>query len=125
MNLKMKTVFATSAAIIGLALPLSTGEARGYNSHQAPETSTDTFGRCGVNYGRGYRGDYGYDHGRRYHGRQYHGSVRTRCRPIHTCYINRGCHRYKKITYLHERINGYGHVMSCWKTYKTFRIGRY
>ena len=68
----------------------------------------------------GYR-DYGH---RDYGYRRGHASYRTTCRIVHTCYFVRGCHRYKKVTYLHTKTNCYGHVVSRWKTYKTICIGR-
>ena len=37
-------------------------------------------------------------------------------------YFNRGCYRYCKVTYLHERIDCYGRVVRCWRTCRTIRV---
>ena len=112
MKTKLKSILAASAAVVGLALPAATVEAKSFGGNLATEPATESFGRCGVSYGRGY--DYG----------RHHSRLRTRCRVIHTCYFTRGCHRYKKITYLHEKIDCYGRVVRCWRTYKTICVGR-
>ncbi len=75
----------------------------------------------GGNYDRGYR-SVGYE---RHRSEPVRPSYTERCKLIDTCYFTRGCERYAKKTFLHERIDCHGHVVKCWKTYETVCVGRH
>ena len=50
-------------------------------------------------------------------------AYRIHCRAIHSCFYTRGCKRYKKVTYLHQKVDRCGRVVSSWRTCKTFYVG--
>lgn len=119
----MKTLprtLITALAAAGLMLAGAQAEHRSYDQRG---TAASTFGSCGTgfsfhfsggSYGRGghYRGHYRGGHS--------YGS-RERCRIIDRYYFNRGCVRYCRITYLHERVDHCGRVIRCWRTCRTVR----
>ncbi len=131
MKTRLKTTFG--AALAATTLALAPAGAKGTAS-PLPEANPDTYGGCSIGggfygyHGGRYRGAY---YGSRYHGSghyrsgyrggYHHGGYSTRCRIVDRCYFYRGCYRYCRITYLHERVDCHGRVVSCWRTYKTVR----
>ena len=67
----------------------------------------------------GYRSGGYYSGGGHYNSGQ--ACYTTRCREINRCYFQQGCYRYARITYLHERVDSCGRVVSCWQTCRTVR----
>ncbi len=144
-NKKSITLIAAAAAsLIGIA-SASAIHPNAATPVAIPDAAPDTYGGCNIG-GGSFRlsvgGRYGYRSGHssyrssRYSGSHYsshsgyrsgghynsgHACYTTRCREINRCYFYQGCHRYVRITYLHERIDGCGRVVSCWQTCRTQR----
>ena len=131
MRSKTKTIVSAAAAAIALAAGSATAKPI---TSPAPDAGPDTFGSCGYG-GNFYTGSFriGFHRGSSYHGgSHYHGgyhggyhrpvSYHTRCRVIDRYYFSSGCHRYCRITYLHEKVDHCGRVVSCWRTCKTIRV---
>jgi len=92
-----------AAAIVATSTILATAQVGAKSlSAPSPQPAADT-------YDSSYRSDYG------------HANYTTRCRIIDRHYYQSGCYRYCRITYLHERVDCHGHVISCWRSSRTVR----
>lgn len=128
----MKTTIKTFVITAATAL-LAIGSA-GAKSVPAQITidSADTYGNCSTgnrsSYRSGSRSNYrsgytssGYRSSNHSSYRSQHVSYRTRCRVIgRSYYYMRGC-RYCRVTYLNERVDNCGRVVSSWRSCKTIR----
>jgi len=130
MKNRIKTIMIAAVSVLTLGAFTPTAEAggcsvggsrisinfgnRGHSSHNSHYN-----GRSSSYYTNGQSSHSGY-HGGGYSRPTY----RDTCSLVDTCYFNRGCYRYAKYTYMHRRIDCHGHVVRCWKTYKTVCVGR-
>ncbi len=110
-----KTALAT--AVIAAAAALAAAPVA-----QADDCYRGGRGGFSIQIGGGHHGGY---HGGYYQNSYRGGSYaryRERCRIIDRQYFSRGCTRYCRITYLHERVDHCGRVVSCWRTCRTVRV---
>ncbi|MGK0185617.1 MAG: hypothetical protein ACI9R3_001395 [Verrucomicrobiales bacterium] len=119
MQTRIKTILMASVTLLTLTITNFTANAQGRHSRGGYESSGDNYGRSSCNISERRGGSDRYDRGRRHDS-----GYRTTCRAIHTCYVVRGCDRYKETTYLHTKSDCYGRVVSRWKTKKSVRVGR-
>ena len=127
MNRKIKTTLIAAASILTLAAFAPSATAGGCSSSRSGISINFGHGG-GLFFSGGSHYDRGYNHGYDSHysrGHYNQPTYRDTCRVIDTCYFTRGCYRYAKYTYLHERIDCHGHVVKCWRSYKTVCLGRY
>ena len=106
MTTKLKILMIAGATLLTLPLTSLTADAKGRKHRYAD--SYDRGDSCEVNYDRG---------------NSHRNSYSTTCRPIHTCYVTRGCDLYEVTTYLHTETDCYGRVVLRWKTKKTVFVG--
>jgi hypothetical protein len=130
MKTRLKTMFG--AAIAAATIAITPAGAKGITS-PLTESGADTYGGCSIGGSFGYRGGYSrgghFNSGRynsghyssRYRGSYGHASYSNRCRIVDRHYYRSGCYNYCRITYLHERVDCHGHIVSCWRSCKTVR----
>jgi hypothetical protein len=121
--MKTKTKTLIGAALAAIAISVAPASAKGdLSAATEPTALPETYGGCGIGgYGGSYYRGGGHSYDRGYSRSGYTHSYRTRCRVVDRYYFHRGCYRYCRITYLHERVDSCGRVVSCWRSCKTVR----
>ena len=120
----MKTAMKTLVAALAATGLMAAGANAEYRNHDRVSSEPATFGSCGTgfsfHYSRGHRGGHYRGHyGGHYRAPSY--GCRERSRIIDRHYYTRGCVRYCRITYLHERVDHCGRVIRCWRSCRTVR----
>ena len=118
---------ALAAATLALAPTVANAEPRGCATNFGGRSFSGGYSNGNIHFswsGGGSNRGYSYaGTGGRYFDEPARPSYTDHCKLIDTRYFTRGCDRYAKKTYLHERIDCHGRVVKCWKTYETVPIG--
>jgi len=122
MKTRLKSILAVALAATSLSLlPAAADGPRGCATGSGGRSFSGSVGNVrysvnGGNHNRGYNAA-------RYERHEAPRPVYTeRCNLIDTDYFTRGCDRFARKTFLHERIDCRGNVVKCWKTCETVKV---